>query len=56
MASVTYIGPHDEVEIPSLGVVVKHGETFEVDDAAAASLLEQAGNFKKASASKSKGE
>lgn len=26
----TYVGPHDAVEIPALGVTVEHGQTIEV--------------------------
>lgn len=34
----TYVGPHDEVEIPSAGVVCKRGETVEVPDSLAGNL------------------
>lgn len=49
---VKYVGPFDEVEIPSLGVVVKNGDEIEVEAGIANGLLEQSENFKK-SASKS---
>jgi hypothetical protein len=49
---VTYHGPHDEIEIPSLGVVVKKGGTFEADDEVGKRLLEQPANFKAATAGK----
>jgi len=39
---ITYNGPHDEVEIPSLGVAVKRGESIDVfSDDTAARLIEQ---------------
>lgn len=49
---VTYHGPLDEVEIPSLGAVVKRGEAFDADDEVGKSLLEQPDNFKAAPAGK----
>lgn len=36
-----YIGPFDEVEIPSLGLTVKRGGSIEVESEVAASLDEQ---------------
>ena len=41
-----YVGGHDEVEVPSLGVV-KRGESVEVDADMAASLDEQPTNWAK---------
>lgn len=35
MPALKYVGPHDEVEIPSLGVVVKRGDTVDVSAEAA---------------------
>jgi hypothetical protein len=31
--SFKYVGPHDEVEVPALGVTVKRGETIDTDNA-----------------------
>lgn len=45
MTRLTYTGPHDEVEIPSAGVVCKRGDSVEVPDALSKSLLEQADNW-----------
>lgn len=36
-----YVGPHDEVEVPSLGLVVKQGEKVEVPDEAAGGFTSQ---------------
>jgi hypothetical protein len=33
LTKVKYVGPYDEVEVPSLGLRVKNGETVEVEDA-----------------------
>lgn len=44
---ITYAGPHDEVEIPALGVVVRRGEPFEATGDLAQSLLEQSDNFRR---------
>ena len=38
---VQYVGPHDEVEVPSLDLVVKQGEKVEVPDEAAEGFLGQ---------------
>jgi len=43
-----YVGPHDAVEVPLVDgsyVVVENGKTGEFDDATAASLAEQVGNW-----------
>jgi hypothetical protein len=40
-----YVGPWAEAEVVLLGRVVKRGDTFTVDDADAALLLEQPDNF-----------
>lgn len=45
---VKYIGPFNEVEVPSLGVVVKRDGTVDVDDATGAALCEQPRNWKAA--------
>lgn len=42
-----YVGPHSEVEVPALGVVVKHGGSVEVDADLAALLDEQPSNWAK---------
>lgn len=43
---VRYIGPHmDGVELDAIGVFVAHGDTVEVSDDLAASLLEQPSNW-----------
>ena len=39
---VTYVGPHDEVEIPSLDVAVKRGGSIEVDNTVGHELIKQA--------------
>lgn len=52
MPALTYIGSHDEVEIPAAGVVVKRGESFDCYDATAAALLEQTDNYKAATKAK----
>ena len=41
MAKIKNISPLGDLEIPSLGLVVKAGESVEVADEAAASLLAQ---------------
>lgn len=41
MALVKYVGPHDAVDIPSVGVTAVHGEPVEVPADAAKSLLTQ---------------
>lgn len=41
MPRITYTGPHDEVEIPSAGVVCKRGESVDVPDELGVSLLSQ---------------
>ena len=43
MPSLRYVGPFDEVEIPAGYVVVKQGESFEVDDADLAEVPARAG-------------
>ena len=53
---LTYTGPHDEVEIPSAGVVCKRGESVEVPEELGASLLEQADNWQPVKATTSKKE
>lgn len=41
-----YVGPHtDGVEIPSLGLLVAHGETVDVDEETYTALLEQPDNW-----------
>lgn len=52
MATRTYTGPHDEVEVPALGLVVKQGEQIEVSADDAKLLDEQPDNWSKATASK----
>lgn len=54
MKPITYIGAHDEVVIPSLGIRCANGATIEVEDEAAASLLEQTDNWREAKASPSR--
>ena len=49
MQHLTYIGSHDEVEIPDARAIVARGQAFAVADPdLAASLLEQVDNFRKA--------
>jgi hypothetical protein len=45
MIRLTYVGPHDEVAVPSAGVVCKNGESVEVPDDLGKSLLAQADNW-----------
>lgn len=54
---VTYVGPFDEVEVPALGLVVKKGRPFFVDNELGEQLCkqdvwEQAGAAKSRKASK----
>lgn len=42
-----YVGGHDEVEVPDLDRVVKHGESVEVTAEQAARLDEQPDNWAK---------
>ena len=47
MKTLRYVGPFDAVDIPDHGLEdIKQGSTFDVDDAAAALLLEQVDNFR----------
>lgn len=41
MPQRVYTGPHDEVDIPSLGLTVKRGEPIDVEPDVAKSLDEQ---------------
>lgn len=41
---ITYVGPHDAVEVPGVGAV-KHGDALTVPDGLGKSLLEQATNW-----------
>jgi hypothetical protein len=46
VARFTYIGPVDEVEVPLLGgIVLRHGDEFDVDDAHAQAFAEQPDNY-----------
>lgn len=56
MPRITYVGSHDEVEIPSVGVVCKRGATVEVSDSLADSLLEQPDNWQPVKATEKKKE
>lgn len=38
---IKYIGPHDEVEIPTLDAVCKQGDSIDVDDKIALGMIEQ---------------
>jgi hypothetical protein len=55
---VTYVGPHDAVEVPlpdgSVELVEREGKPLSTSDAHAKSLLEQDGNWKPAEPAKSK--
>lgn len=46
-SSRVYVGPHDEVDVPDLGVTVKRGESVEVTAEQAAVLDEQPANWAK---------
>ncbi len=39
---VKYVGPHEAVEIPALGISAERGQTIEVDEGAALALTAQA--------------
>lgn len=52
MPRIKYVGPHDGVEVPSLGLTFTRGEPVEVDADAAKSLLDQPDNYKSAGADK----
>lgn len=41
MPSVRYIGPHDEVDLPTLGLFCKSGDVIEVSDDVVAGLADQ---------------
>lgn len=41
MPAVKYVGPHDEVEIPDLGLSCKRGKTIDVPAEVAANLVLQ---------------
>lgn len=51
MPSVTYVGPHDEIETVLDGkpVVLRHGESIDVSAEQADGLLEQTTNWAKSS-------
>lgn len=40
---LTYPGPHDEIEIPSLGISVARGASAEIEDPAVAAQLQAQG-------------
>lgn len=42
---VQYVGPHDEFELPTLGVSVKRGDEITVSATVGASLLDQPSNW-----------
>jgi hypothetical protein len=44
---IKYVGPHDEVEVPALNLVVANGQVVEVKTADAESLLEQPSNWQR---------
>jgi hypothetical protein len=39
--NVQYVGPHDEVEVPTLAVSCKRGESIEVADDVGLTLVQQ---------------
>lgn len=39
---ITYVGPHDEVEVPTLNVTVKRDYAVNVDDEIALEMIKQA--------------
>jgi hypothetical protein len=41
MAKIKNVSPFGDLDVPSLGIIVKLGESVDVSDEAAASLLEQ---------------
>lgn len=45
MPRIKYVGPHDEVEVPSLGLVCQRGESVEVDASTAKQLTAQPDNW-----------
>ena len=40
-----YVGPHDEVDVPALRQVVKHGDSVNVTNEQGAALIEQTTNW-----------
>lgn len=53
---LTYVGSHDEVEVPSAGVVCQRNDVVEVPDAIGVSLLEQPDNWQPVKATKTQKE
>lgn len=51
---VTYTGRHRAVEVDAAGVIVANGETIDVPDEIAESLLRQTGQWEKAAATAKK--
>jgi hypothetical protein len=45
---ITYVGPHDAVEVPAIRAIVRRDESVDVPDEQAWRLLEQRGNWAKA--------
>jgi hypothetical protein len=45
MPKIKYDGPFDEIEIPSLGLIVKKGDSFEVADEDVITFADQAECF-----------
>ena len=52
MVEVEYVGPFDEVTVPSIGATVKAGGSVKVSAEVAAGLLEQPDNWVAAKAAK----
>ncbi|HYJ69631.1 MAG TPA: hypothetical protein VEX15_18415 [Nocardioidaceae bacterium] len=54
MKKIKYVGSHDEVEIGETGLLCKRGESVEVPDELAESLLEQPSNWEPVKATTTK--
>ena len=49
---VSYVGPHDAVEVPDVGIAVRRNEPVDVPDADAEKLLRQPEAWEKVAAPK----
>ncbi len=56
MVEVEYVGPFDEVVVPSIGATVAAGGTVKVSAEVAAGLLEQPDNWREVAAKAAKSE
>lgn len=54
MPTLTYVGPHDEVDVPDAGATCTRGGAIEVSEELAQRLLEQPSNWQPAKAADDK--